>query len=130
MGRAAVTEEVIAGVGLRRGCAAVEIVNVVRTAVAAVGRPVVVLATPEFKRQESGLLVASRLLGVELLFIDDQALHAAQSFCVTYSAVAERAVGFASVAEACAIAAAAPRGQLLLPRIRGRGATCAIAIRS
>lgn len=119
----------IAGVGLRRGCSATDIANVVRTAMAAIGRPVSVLAAPGFKRQEEGLAGAALILGLELLFLDDQALHAAQPHCVTHSAIAERAVGFASVAEASAWAAAAPRARLLLPRIRGHGATCAIVER-
>ncbi len=121
--------EFIAGVGLRRGCSMRDIVNVIQTASAAVGHRVSVLAAPSFKRQEPGLAAASRMLDIELVFIDDRALHLAQPHCVTHSALAERAVGFASVAEASALAAAGPRGRLLLPRIRGHGATCAIAER-
>ena len=121
------TSRLIAGVGLRRGCDPAEIVALVRQACAAVGRPVTALAAPSFKRRDPGLAKAAATLRVDLLFIDDQALHAAQPHCVTHSAVAERAVGYVSVAEAAALAAAEPRARLLLPRIRGKNATCALA---
>jgi cobalt-precorrin 5A hydrolase len=44
------------------------------------------------------------------------------------SAVARRHTGLASVAEAAALAAAGPDSRLLLPRISGARATCALAI--
>ncbi len=120
-------KRVIAGVGFRRGCDEAEIVALVRQASAAVGKPVTGLAAPSFKRGEPGLAKAAVTLGVDLLFVDDQALKAEQPHCVTHSAAAERAVGYASIAEAAALAAAKPRARLLLPRIRGTHATCALA---
>ncbi|MDT7950404.1 MAG: cobalamin biosynthesis protein [Acetobacteraceae bacterium] len=112
---------------MRRGSEATEIVALVRQAIAAVGRPIAGLAAPAFKRGEAGLPKAAFTLGVELLFVDDAALGAAQRHCVTHSAIAERAVGYASVAEASALAAAGPRARLVLPRIRAGGLTCAMA---
>ena len=112
---------------MRRGCDPAEIVALVRQACAAVGRPITALAAPSFKRRESGLAKAAALLKVESLFVDDHALHVAQQHCVTRSAVAERVVGYASIAEAAALAAAEPRARLVLPRISGRSATCALA---
>ena len=112
---------------MRRGCDWEEIVALVAQASAAVGRPVTALAAPSFKRGEAGLVKAAAALGLELLFVDDQALRAAQPHCVTRSALAEHAVGYASVAEAAALAAAEPRARLILPRIHGTGATCAVA---
>jgi cobalt-precorrin 5A hydrolase len=112
---------------MRRGCGSEEIVTLVRQAIAAVGRPVTALAAPSFKRKEPGLAQAAFVLGVDLLFVDDHALHAAQPHCVTHSPVAERAVGYLSIAEAAALAAAEPRAKLVLPRIRGKSATCALA---
>jgi cobalamin biosynthesis protein CbiG len=69
---------------------------------------------------------AAARLGLPLLFVDDAALRAAQPHCVTRSAAAERATGFASVAEAAAIGMG---GVLLLPRLAGAGVTCAVARR-
>jgi cobalamin biosynthesis protein CbiG len=116
---------VVAGIGCRRGAAAQAIVAVLREAEALAG-PVQMLAAPAFKRDEPGLREAAALLHLELLFIDDAALQAAQAQCVTRSAIAARATGFASVAEAAAIGAG---GVLVLPRLTGAGVTCALARR-
>jgi cobalt-precorrin 5A hydrolase len=110
---------IVAGIGCRRGCAAEEIVALVRAA-----GPADALAAPEFKRSEPGLHEAARQLGLELRFVTDSALAAAQSVCVTRSAVAERATGHASIAEAAALAGG---GVLVRPRIASANATCALA---
>ena len=120
-------KELIAGVGMRRGTGSKEIVALVHLASAAVGRPVTALAAPAFRRGETGLAEAARALQIDLLFIEDGALQAMQPRCVTHSAIAERAVGYSSVAEASALAGAGPRARLVLPRIKSRSATCALA---
>jgi cobalt-precorrin 5A hydrolase len=118
---------VIAGVGLRRGCPADEIVALVRRACAETGRAASALAAPSFKQGEAGLGVAAAQLGVTLLLVEDDALAAAQARCVTQSETARREVGVGSVAEGSALAAAGAGSQLLLPRIAGARATCALA---
>ncbi len=118
---------VIAGIGLRRGCPAEDIVTLVRRACAEAGRPVAALAAPAFKGGEAGLGAAAAQLGVALLLVDDEALAAAQAACVTRSEAALRAVGAASVAEGSALAAAGVGARLLLRRIAGARATCALA---
>jgi cobalt-precorrin 5A hydrolase len=118
---------IVAGVGLRRDCAAEHIVAVVRRAAVLAGREPAVLAAPVFKGHEAGLLQAARDLGLPLILVERDALEAAQSDCVTRSAVALGAVGVASVAEGAALSAAGPGGVLLLPRIAHLGATCALA---
>jgi cobalt-precorrin 5A hydrolase len=55
------------------------------------------------------------------------ALRGAQGRCLTRSDIAREATGFASVAEACALAAAGDAGRLILPRIANARATCALA---
>jgi cobalamin biosynthesis protein CbiG len=114
---------IVAGIGCRRGCPAEAIIALVRAAEAIV-ETVGALAAPAFKRDETGLHQAAERLGVPLLFVDDAALAAAQVHCVTRSDAAERATGFASVAEAAALGAG---GVLLLPRLAGAGVTCALA---
>ncbi len=126
-GEQELSRELIAGLGLRRGCKSEEIVALVRQAGVAVGKPISVLAAPAFRRGEPGLIAAANYLQVDLVLIDDQALHAMQPRCVTHSTLVERAVGHSSVAEASALAAAGPRGRLVLPRIKSRSATCALA---
>jgi cobalt-precorrin 5A hydrolase len=118
---------VIAGVGCRAGCPAEDIVALVQEACARTGRPASALAAPAFKQGERGVRDAARLLALPLLLVDDAALAAAQPRCPTRSDVAARAVGAASVAEGSALAAAGAGGRLLLPRIGGARATCALA---
>ncbi len=110
---------IVAGIGCRRGCPAAEIVALVQEA-----GPVDLLAAPAWKRHEPGLLEAARLLGLPVRFVADAGLAAAQSRCLTRSAIVARAVGFASVAEAAALAEAAT---LVRPRFGGGWATCALA---
>ena len=117
----------IAGVGMRAGCPAGEIVALVRQASAASGRPVAAVAAPAFKRDEAELALAVATLGVELILVEDAALQAAQARCVTQSAAAARAVGVGSVAEGCALAAGGAGSRLVLARIAGARATCALA---
>ncbi len=115
----------VAGVGCRRGCGAAAIIALVRRAEQAAGGRVVAIAAPAWKRGEPGLHAAAAALGLPLVFVDQAALAAAQAGCRTRSEAALRAVGVASVAEGAALAAAG--GRLLLPRIDGEAATCAVA---
>lgn len=116
---------IVAGIGCRRLCPAEAIVAVVRHAERLAGVPVALLAAPAFKRDELGLHAAAAALGVPLRFVEAPALSAAQAASPTRSQAALRATGFASVAEASALAASG--GRLLLPRTGSGPATCAIA---
>ncbi len=118
---------IVAGIGCRRHCRPEEIVALVREAEALAGMAATKLAAPEFKRSEPGLLAAAARLGTPLAWVDGDSMAAAQSRCLTRSAVAASRVGHASVAEAAALAAVGPRGRLLLPRIAAATATCALA---
>ena len=118
---------VIAGIGCRRGCPAEDIVGLVQEACAQAGRPASALAAPAFKQDEPGVRDAARRLAVPLLLVEPAALAAAQPRCPTRSETAARATGTASVAEGSALAAAGPDGRLVLARIAGPRATCALA---
>ncbi len=118
---------VIAGIGCRRNCAAEDIEAALGLACAAAGRRAGSLAVPDFKAQEPGVRQAAMRLGLTLLVIDAAALIDAQPRCPTRSAAAARAVGVASVAEGCALAACGPGGRLVLPRLVQGGASCALA---
>lgn len=124
-GRQAVT--VIAGLGFRRGVLAEEIAALVREACRRSGRAASILAAPAFKRDDNGLAQAAESLGLRLVSIEADALAAAQAGCPTSSERTQRAVGFGSVAEAAALAAAGPGARLLLPRIASARVTCALA---
>ena len=118
---------IVAGVGCRKDCPTEDVLAVVREACRVSGRAVRALAAPEFKRDEPGLHHAARLLGVPLILVGAADLADAQPRCATRSAIAERATGAGSVAEGCALAAAGAGSGLILPRIAGARATCALA---
>jgi cobalt-precorrin 5A hydrolase len=118
---------IVAGIGCRRDCPAGDIVAVIRQAEAVSGHVVTALAAPRFKAEEAGLREATGLIGLRLSWVEDAALAAVQPRCVTISTVAERHTGFASVAEAAALAVAGSEARLCLARIAVGGATCALA---
>ncbi len=111
---------IIAGLGCRRACPAEAIL-----ALLAEAGPIDLLAAPEWKRHEPGLLAAARSLGLDLQFVPEAALAAVQDQCVTRSATVSRAVGLASIAEAAALATG---GTLLRPRFGNTQATCALVL--
>ena len=123
----AMSGPVIAGIGCRRDCPAEAILAVLRRACAEAGCEAAALAAPAFKAGEPGLREAARRLGLALIPVEAAGLAAAQARCVTRSAHAAQATGFAAVAEGSALAAAGAGGRLILPRIAGGGATCALA---
>ena len=118
---------IVAGIGCRRHTSSDAIAALVREAGMQMGGTATLLAAPWFKADEPGLAGAATLLGLPLVLIDAAALARAQADCPTPSAAAYAATGFASVAEACALAAAGPGGRLVLPRIATPFATCALA---
>ncbi|WP_237182406.1 cobalamin biosynthesis protein [Roseomonas marmotae] len=115
-----------AGLGCRAGAEAEDILALLAEAVR--GLPALThLAAPEFRRDVPGLRRAAERLGLPLLFLPRAALEQMQPLCPTRSEAALRATGLASVAEACALAAAGPGATLVRPRIAGAGVTCAVA---
>ena len=119
---------IAAGLGCRHGIAAGTVVELLAEAIERAGMRPDLLAVPDFKRDEPGLVEAAHRLGLPLLHVSHAALRAEQPRCVTFSERAGEAVGVRSVAEACALAAVGPEGRLLLNRISRAGATCALAV--
>ncbi len=117
---------IAAGLGLRPACDADELVRIVADAAERSGLRPDLLAAPWF-RDGAAVRAAAERLGLPLAIIGEQALLSAQPSCSTRSEAALRAIGIASVAEGCALAAAGPGGGLLLHRIATPNATCAIA---
>jgi cobalt-precorrin 5A hydrolase len=115
---------IVAGIGCRRGCPVVDIVAAVREAERRAGCRADALAAPGFKQGEAALPAAAAELGLPLHWVGDAELARAQPGCVTRSAVAARATGFAAIAEAAALAGTRT---LLLPRITFGAATCALS---
>jgi cobalt-precorrin 5A hydrolase len=118
---------IIAGIGCRRDCAAEDIFAIVRLAAERAGAAPTALATSAAKAATPALREAAAVLALPLLPVAGPALEAAAPRCATRSAASLRATGLPSLAEAAALAAAGEGSRLLLPRIAGARATCALA---
>ncbi|WP_010508198.1 cobalamin biosynthesis protein [Komagataeibacter europaeus] len=118
---------IVAGLGLRSGCAADVILDLLREAHERCGLRPDLVAVPAFRYREAGLQAALARLGLTLRAVTPDELATAQPRCVTRSARAQAVLGVASVAEGCALAAAGARSRLIVPRLTGTHATCAMA---
>ncbi|WP_284255855.1 cobalamin biosynthesis protein [Acidocella aquatica] len=117
---------IAAGVGFSSGALAEEIEVLVRLTERRAGQNAEVLAAPDFK-DCAPLRAAAAALRLPLILLGRVALEAAQPHCATHSDLAGAAVGLASVAEACALAAAGAKSRLLVARLAQGRATCALA---
>ena len=121
---------IVAGVGCRKGASAGDIGAVICNALARAGVPATALgliAAPERKRGERGIVVAAAALGVPLVLVPKAELEAAGARAQTRSQRVLALTGVPSVAEAAALAAAGPQARLIVPRIAAGTATCALA---
>jgi len=118
---------IVAGLGFRTTCTADELVALIERVGEAAGAKIAALAVPDFKVGASALTEAASRLALEIRPAPQDALIAVQPLCPSRSSAALAAVGVASVAEACALAAAGPGGRLLAPRTASAAATCALA---
>lgn len=118
---------IVAGIGFSSGVLPIDVVELVRRAQSEAGCAAEALAVPDFKNAEAGLHEAAKCLGLPVIFVDRAALEDVQQRCETRSAIAEVALGLASVAEACALVVAGPESRLLVARISLGKVTCAIA---
>ena len=118
---------IVAGLGLRSNCDMQAIIDLLLAAQSRAGRRADLVAVPAFRYREAGLQAAMVHLGLRLHAVAPADLLAAQPRCVTRSARAQATVGVASVAEGCALAAAGAHSRLIVPRMTGTHATCAMA---
>ncbi len=118
---------IVAGIGCRRDCAAEEVLALVRLAATRAGAAPTALATSAAKAATPALREAASVLALPLLAVPGPALEAMASRCATRSPASLRATGLPSLAEAAALAAAGAGSRLLLARIAGARATCALA---
>ena len=119
------------GVGCRKGCRAAAIVTVVRRALAAAGEPPGKreMFTLDEKESEANVREAASALGLPLYFVSHERLLREATRVVTPSARVESLIGVPGVAETAALAGAGLNGELIVAKIVGGGATCAIALR-
>jgi len=117
-----------AGVGCNRGTSSREIVELLESTFASQGlarASLAGLATIDAKRDEAGLLEAAGRLGVPVTFYPAGDLRDVS--VPTPSETVKRHMGVESVCEAAAIKRAG-EGRLLVPKVRSRNATLAVAL--
>jgi cobalt-precorrin 5A hydrolase len=121
---------IVAGIGCRKGARAVDIEAVIAGALERAGIAATqlrVIATSAAKGGEPGIALAASALGLPLVLIPQGDLAAAAARTATRSERVIALAGVPSVAEAAALAAVGPGGQLIAPRIVVGPATCALA---
>jgi cobalt-precorrin 5A hydrolase len=125
---------IAAGIGCRKAISAAQVEAALQAALAAamqssslVDGRLALIAAPEVKGIEPGLLAAAAARGVLLKLIPQHMLEAANSRTLSRSARSMAAMNVHSVAEAAALAAAGPHARLLAPRIAVGPVTCALA---
>ncbi len=116
------------GMGCNRRTSAGEIIDLAHEALAQAGASAAslkLLASAEAKREEPGLLEAARELGVTPVFFSHESL--AQVEVPNPSETVRRNLGTGSVCEAAALLAS-DQGRLILPKVKSKNATAAVAI--
>ena len=123
------TGRLIAGLGLRPRTSETDILACLDQALAAAGlsgEAVDCLSTIAGRVNEAGLIDAAASRNAALVAIPDEALRGFEAACATRSTRIASLYGVGSVAEAAALAAAGPGGELVLPRITTDRVTCAL----
>lgn len=118
------------GVGCERGCPSEEVEALVRETLRSAGlaeASVSGIFSLDLKEDEPALDALARQLGVPLRVFDAGRLEAETPRLATPSEAVFREVGCHGVAEAAALAAAGPLGDLVVPKRKSRRATCAVA---
>ncbi len=125
-----VTGRLVAGIGIRPGTAAADILACLDEALAIAGlagAPTPRFATLASRAGEAGLVAAAADRAAELVAVPDTALTDFAAACATHAPRIAARYGVGSVAEAAALAVAGPGGALVQPRIATGRVTCALA---
>ena len=118
------------GVGAERGVDPRTLSSLVHETLAAHGlspKAVACLASIDLKADEPAVHALAAELGVPARFFDAPALEAEAPRLLNPSDVVFRKTGCHGVAEGAALAAAGPDGTLVVPKVKAKGATCAVA---
>ncbi len=120
----------VAGIGLRPGTGASDILACLDAALASAGLSGA--ATPLFatlagRAGEAGLVAAATERKAEIVAIPDEALRGFEAACATRSTRIASLYGVGSVAEAAALAGAGAQGELVQARVAHARVTCALA---
>jgi cobalt-precorrin 5A hydrolase/precorrin-3B C17-methyltransferase len=118
------------GIGCERGAAEGEVIGLVRRALAEHGlaeAAVALIASLDLKADEPAVHSAAGALDAPARFFTAARLEAETPRLANPSELVFREVGCHGVAEAAALAAAGPGGELIVPKAKSARATCAIA---
>jgi cobalt-precorrin 5A hydrolase/precorrin-3B C17-methyltransferase len=118
------------GVGCERDVAPEALISLVDQTLEQAGlapESVAVVTSLNVKMDEPAVHAVAAHLGVPVRFFDAPTLEAETPRLATPSDLVFRAVGCHGVAEGAALAAAGADAELVVPKIRGRQVTCAIA---
>ncbi len=118
------------GVGCERGCDPAELIDLARRTISGSGLAegaVAAVVSLDLKADEPAVHALAEALGVPARFFPAPELEAEARRLANPSDVVFREVGCHGVAEGAALAAAGPDAELLVPKIRSRRATCAVA---
>lgn len=118
------------GVGCERGVAGEDIIALVNSALESAGlseESIACIASLDIKADEAAVHAAAEHFGVPARFFDAPRLEAETPRLANPSDLVFRETGCHGVAEGAALAAAGSAGALVVPKIKGARATCAIA---
>ncbi|HSG95316.1 MAG TPA: precorrin-3B C(17)-methyltransferase [Afifellaceae bacterium] len=119
------------GLGCERGAAADEVIALIETALAEAGLAkdaIACVVSIDVKADEEAILqAAADWLNVPARFFSAERLEAETPRLANPSAAVFAEVGCHGVAEGAALAAAGPDGELVVPKLKSRRVTCAIA---
>lgn len=121
---------IVAGIGCRKAISATQVEAAIDAALLRqllAPQQLNVIAVPERKGTEAGILAAAAARGIALALVPQNELEAAGSRTLTRSAHSMAILNVPSVAEAAALAAAGPGARLLAPRLVVGPVTCALA---
>ena len=121
---------IVAGIGCRKGAAAVEVVAAINSALECAGLAagtLGVIATSATKGREPGITAAALKFGVPLVLVTQADLEAAAHRAQTRSERVIALTGVPSLAESAALAAGGAAARLLARRVAVGPATCALA---
>lgn len=118
------------GVGCERGAAGEDVIALVMSALESAGlrkESIACIASLDIKADEAAVHAAAENFGVPARFFDAEALERETTRLANPSDLVFRETGCHGVAEGAALAAAGNGGALIVPKIKGARATCAIA---
>ena len=124
-----IPQNLIAGVGCRRGISSVKIFAALQKACAMIHQPlerVKLLASAEVKREERGLLALADVMGLEIKFFNNNELQKKiDEYKLSESKFVTRSVGVGNVCEAAALCCVED-ARFALPKTTFKGVTIAL----